>query len=229
MAQLSAVVKAGQADIGFAHDADGERLGIVTELGDALSEELTLALAARIRFQQKPGTIVTNVSTTRAIEEIAATYGSTVVRTPVGQTYISEAMIEHDAVLGGEGSGGVSVPEVHLTHDSAAAVGLILEGLVRSDKRASELVNQLPRLTMLKHNVSVEPNRLYSVLQNFRLTVEREKMNADLTDGIKVMFGEGWIHVRASNTESMIRIIVEAQDPNEAQNLLNWVRDRLIK
>lgn len=229
MAQLSAVVKAGQADIGFAHDADGERLGIVTELGDALSEELTLALAARIRFQQKPGTIVTNVSTTRAIEEIAATYGGRVVRTPVGQTYISEAMIEHDAVLGGEGSGGVSVPEVHLTHDSAAAVGLILEGLVRSDKRASELVNQLPRLTMLKRNVTVEPNRLYSVLQNFRLTVEREKMNADLTDGIKVMFGEGWIHVRASNTESMIRIIVEAQDPNEAQNLLNWVRDRLIK
>jgi phosphomannomutase len=229
MAQLCAVVKAGQADIGFAHDADGERLGIVTELGDALSEELTLALAARIRFQQKPGTIVTNVSTTSAIEEIAATYGGRVVRTPVGQTYISEAMIEHDAVLGGEGSGGVSVPEVHLTHDSAAAVGLILEGLVRSDKRASELVNQLPRLTMLKRNVTVEPNRLYSVLQNFRLTVEREKMNADLTDGIKVMFGEGWIHVRASNTESMIRIIVEAQDPNEAQNLLNWVRDRLIK
>ena len=229
MAQLSAVVKAGQADIGFAHDADGERLGIVTELGEPLSEELTFALATRIRLQQNPGTLVTNVSTTSAINEIAATYGASVVRTPVGQTYISEAMIEYGAVLGGEGSGGVSVPEVHLTHDSAAAVGLILEGLVRSDKRVSELIYELPRLTMLKHNVSVEPNRLYSVLQNFRLTVEREKLNADLTDGIKVTFSEGWIHVRASNTESMIRVIVEAEKPTDAQNLLNWVRDRLIK
>ena len=229
MAQLSAVVKAGQADIGFAHDADGERLGIVTELGEPLSEELTFALATRIRLQQNPGTIVTNVSTTSAINEIAATYGASVVRTPVGQTYISEAMIEYGAVLGGEGSGGVSVPEVHLTHDSAAAVGLILEGLVRSDKRVSELIYELPRLTMLKHNVSVEPNRLYSVLQNFRLTVERVKLNADLTDGIKVTFSEGWIHVRASNTESMIRVIVEAEKPTDAQNLLNWVRDRLIK
>lgn len=229
MAQLSAVVKAGNADIGFAHDADGERLGIVTELGEPLSEELTFAFATRIRLAEKPGTIVTNVSTTSAINQIAARYDSNVVRTQVGQTYISETMIEHSAVLGGEGSGGVSVPELHPTHDSAAAVGLILEGLARSGRPVSELVNELPRLTMLKHNVSVEPNRLYSVLQNFRLTVEREQLSADLTDGIRVTFGEGWIHVRASNTESMIRVIVEAEDPTSAQNLLNWVRDRLAK
>ena len=229
MAQLSAVVKAGNADIGFAHDADGERLGIVTELGEPLSEELTFALATWIRLAEKPGTIVTNVSTTSAVDQIAARYGSSVVRTQVGQTYISEAMIEHGAALGGEGSGGVSVPELHSTHDSAATVGLILEGLARSGRPISELVNELPRLTMLKHNVSVEPNRLYSVLQNFRLTVEREQLIADLTDGIRVTLGEGWIHVRASNTESMIRVIVEAEDPTGAQNLLNWVRDRLVK
>ena len=229
MAQLSAVVKAGNADIGFAHDADGERLGIVTEIGEPLSEELTFALATRIRLAEKPGTIVTNVSTTIAVDQIASRYGSSVVRTQVGQTYISEAMIEHGAVLGGEGSGGVSVPELHATHDSAAAVGLILEGLARSGRPLSELVNELPRLTMLKHNVSVEPNRLYSVLQNFRLTVEREQLSADLTDGIRVTFGEGWIHVRASNTESMIRVIVEAEDPASAQDLLNWARDRLMK
>src|SRR5438128_8957629 len=88
MAQLSAVVKAGHADIGFAHDADGERLGIVTELGDPLSEESTLALATRIRLTQGAGVIVTNVSTTGAIEKIAALYGGSVVRTEVGQTYI---------------------------------------------------------------------------------------------------------------------------------------------
>lgn len=229
MAQLSAVVKAGNADIGFAHDADGERLGIVTELGQSLSEELTFALAARIRLEQKTGTLVTNVSTTAAIEQIAAAYGGTVVRTQVGQAYISESMIELNGVLGGEGSGGVTVPELHSTHDSAAAVGLILEGLARTGKPVSEFIQDLPRLTMLKHNLPVEPNRLYSVLQNFRLAMEQERLTYDLTDGIKVVLPEGWVHVRASNTESMIRVIVEAEDTKSAQRLLDWVRDRLNK
>src|SRR5947209_1838749 len=102
MAQLSAVVKAGHADIGFAHDADGERLGIVTEAGESLSEELTIALSAQIRLSRKPGDVVTNVSTTSAVDHVAARHGSSVIRTPVGQTYISEAMLEHNAVLGGE-------------------------------------------------------------------------------------------------------------------------------
>ena len=229
MAQLSAVVKAGHADIGFAHDADGERLGIVTELGQPLSEELTLALATRIRLEQNAGTVVTNVSTTSAIDQIAARHGGTVVRTQVGQTYISEGMIEHGAILGGEGSGGVTVPELHLTHDSAAAVGLILEGLARTGKPVSEVVQELPRLTMLKHNVPVEPNRLYSLLQNFRLAIEHEQLTHDLTDGIRVVLPQGWIHVRASNTESMIRVIVEAEEATSAHNLLDWVRDRLNK
>ena len=229
MAQLSAVVKAGHADIGFAHDADGERLGIVTELGDPLSEESTLALATLIRLEQSAGPIVTNISTTRAMEQIAARYGGSVVRTQVGQTYISEAVLEHDAVLGGEGSGGVTVPQVQLTHDSAAAVGLILEGLARSGDRVSDVVHRLPRLFMLKHNLAVEPNRLYSVLQDFRVAVEREQLAYDLTDGIRVDLPLGWIHVRASNTESMIRVIVEAEDGANAHRLLDWVRDRLNK
>lgn len=229
MAQLSAVVKAGHADIGFAHDADGERLGIVTELGQPLSEELTLAIATRIRLEQKAGTVVTNVSTTGAIEKIAAVYGGAVVRTPVGQTYISESMMELKGVLGGEGSGGVTVPELHLTHDSAAAVGLILEGLARSGKPVSRLVQDLPRLTMLKYNLPVEPNRLYSVLQNFRVAIEREALTYDLTDGIRLVLPQGWVHVRASNTESMIRVIVEAEETRSAQNLVDWARDRLNK
>jgi len=227
MAQLSAVVKAGHADIGFAHDADGERLGIVTELGEPLSEEMTFAIATEIRLRQSVGPVVTNVSTTSAIDKIASRHGGRVLRTPVGQAYISEGLIESDGILGGEGSGGVTVPQIHLTHDSAAAVGLILEGLIRSGERISEVVQQLPRLMMLKHNVPVEPNRLYSVLQNFRIAIEREQLTYDLTDGIKVAFPEGWIHVRASNTESMIRVIVEAEEATSAQTLLDWVRDRL--
>ncbi len=227
MAQLCAVVKAGHADIGFAHDADGERLGIVTERGESLSEETTLMIAAEIRLRQQLGTIVTNISTTSAIEQIAARYSGAVVRTPVGQTYISEGMLEHNGVIGGEGSGGVTIPEVQLTHDSAAAIGLILQYLSRSGQRISDLVEQLPRLSVLKHNIAVEPNRLYSVLQEFRESVEGEALGYDNVDGVKVTLPGGWVHVRASNTESMIRIIVENEGAGGARQLLDWTLDRL--
>lgn len=228
MAQLRAVVKAGQADIGFAHDADGERLGIVSEAGEPFSEETTLALATQIKLAQKTGAVVTNISTSRAIDKIAARYGASVIRTPVGQANISEAMLEHAAVIGGEGSGGVVVPEVHLTHDSAAAIGLILERLAQGGESISELVGQLPQLTMVKHNLPVEPNRVYSILQGFRREVESENTASyDLTDGIKVSWPDRWVHVRASNTESMIRIIAEAEDASRAHDLMAWARDRL--
>ena len=229
MAQLCAVVKAGHAAIGFAHDADGERLGIVTDLGETLSEEMTLAVAAEIRLRKKSGLVVTNVSTSSAIDIIAERHGGSVVRVPVGQAYISEGLIEHNGVLGGEGSGGITVPEVHLTHDSAAAIGLILEHMAQTGERISDLVKQLPRLTTLKHNVAVAPHRLYSVLQEFRATMEGEGLEVDTTDGIKVMLPAGWVHVRASNTESMIRIIVEAPQKAAAQELLDWTRDRIKK
>ena len=227
MAQLCAVVKAGRAAIGFAHDADGERLGVVTDLGEPLSEEMTLAIAAHIRLQRKTGTIVTNVSTSSAVDIIAERHGGSVVRTPVGQAYISEGLIEYNGVLGGEGSGGITVPEVHLTHDSAAAIGLILEHLAQTGESISEVVKKLPRLTTLKHNIAVEPHRLYSVLQEFRATIEQEGVEVDSTDGIKFKLPAGWVHVRASNTESMIRIIVEAEEKATARELLDWTRDRV--
>ncbi len=229
MAQLCALVKAGRADIGFAHDADGERLGLVTDLGEPLSEEMTLAIAADIRLRKQPGTVVTNVSTTQAIDCIASHRGGNVVRTPVGQAFISEGLLEHNGVLGGEGSGGITVPEVHLTHDSAAAIGLILEHLAQTEERVSDMVQHLPRLATLKHDVAVEPHRLYSVLQEFRAVVEEEGLTFDSTDGVKVTLPEGWAHVRASNTESIIRIIVEAKEKAKAAELLDWTRDRIRK
>ena len=186
-----------------------------------------MAIAADIRLRKKAGTVVTNVSTSSAIDIIAARHGGSVVRTPVGQAYISEGLIETGGVLGGEGSGGITVPEVHLTHDSAAAIGLILEHMAQTGERISELVGTLPQLTTLKHNVIVEPHRLYSVLQEFRAVMEQEGLEIDATDGIKVTLPDGWVHVRGSNTESMIRIIVEAQADAAARDLLDWARDRI--
>src|SRR5687768_10226649 len=229
MAQLRALVLAGRADVGFAHDADGERLGIVTEEGEILSEEATLPLAAEIQLKRKTGTVVTNVSTSASVERVAARYGAKVVRTPVGQAFISEAMAETRAVVGGEGSGGVVVPRVQLTHDSAAAVGLILEHMATAGGRVSELAAALPRLSMLKHDVPVEPNRIHSVLQRLYEELEREGVEYDQTDGVKLTRGGGWVHVRVSNTESLIRVIAEADTPEEARALLDWARDRLAR
>src|SRR5215212_3155628 len=229
MAQLRAVVKAGRADVGFAHDADGERLGIVTEEGEILGEEATLPLCAEIQLGRESGAVVTNVSTSAAIERVAERYGASVVRTPVGQAFISEAMSENRAVLGGEGSGGVIVPRVQLSHDSAAAVGLILEHMAQAGARASELAASLPRLSMLKHYVEVEPNRIYSVLQRVYEELERERMPFDQTDGLKVQRPDGWVHVRVSNTESKIRVIAESDTEARAQELLDWARDLLGK
>jgi phosphomannomutase len=229
MAQLRAVVKAGRAGIGFAHDADGERLGIVTEEGEILGEEATLPLCAEIQLGRESGAVVTNVSTSAAVERVAERYGATVVRTPVGQAFISEAMSENRAVLGGEGSGGVIVPRVQLTHDSAAAVGLILEHMAQTGAKASELAAKLPRLSMLKHYVEVEPNRIYSVLQRVYEELERDGLPFDQTDGIKVQRPDGWVHVRVSNTESKIRVIAESDTESRAQELLDWARDLLGK
>jgi phosphomannomutase len=228
MAQLRAVVKAGHADVGFAHDADGERIGIVTETGEPLSEEMTLALAADIKLSRTPGAAVTNISTTQAIEKIASHYNSKVIRTPVGAAYISEAMLEHNAVIGGEGSGAVAIPEVHATSDGAAAIGLILEQMAKTGKRVSELVANLPQYAMLKTHLQVEPNLLFSVLNEIRQEVESAGADeVDLSDGVKLVWKDGWLHVRASNTESMIRVIAEAESEKRANELMDWALDRL--
>jgi phosphoglucosamine mutase len=228
MAQLRAIVKAGHADIGFAHDADGERLGIVTETGEPLSEEMTLTLATDIKLSRTPGVVVTNISTTQTIEKIAARYNSSVIRVPVGAAYVSEAILESSAVIGGEGNGAVTIPEIHAANDSAAATGLILEQMARTGKPISELIANLPRYTMLKHYVQIEPNLLYSALQKARDEAERAgAAEIDFSDGIKLTWPDGWVHIRASNTESMIRAIAEAEDEKRARELMDWAVDRL--
>jgi phosphomannomutase len=158
---------------------------------------------------------------------VAKRHGGTVVRTPVGQSFISEAMLEHHAVIGGEGNGGVAVPRVLVSHDAAAAQGLIIEHMARSGASLRELVDHLPSFAMVKHDFAEKPSVLYSVLQDFRDTIEREGLRADTTDGVVVTFDDGWVHVRASQTESMIRVIAEAATQARARDLADWARDRL--
>lgn len=227
-AQARAVVLAGKADLGLVLDADGERLSLVDETGRPLSEERTLPLAAEAALTRRKGPVVTNVSTTGLVERVAARHGATVVRTPVGQAFVSEAILEHGAVLGGEGNGGVAVPEVQATHDSAAAIGLLLGHLARTGRPLSALDAALPALVVRKLAVPVPARHLFSALQEFREAVgEVEGATVDQTDGVKVLWSDGWVHVRASNTQSLVRVIAEAEDATRAQELADWARERL--
>jgi phosphomannomutase len=225
--QLRPLVKAGRADVGLLHDADGERLCLVDENGAALSEELTLVIAADMALQERVGAVVANVSTTMGVDRVASRYGATVIRTPVGQTHISEAILEYRAIIGGEGNGSVAVPRVQASHDSAATTGLILCYLASTGTKLSDVAARMPRLFMLKERVAIEPNVIYSALQAFRDAVEDEALETDLSDGVKVTFPDGWVHVRVSNTESMIRVIVEADTQARARDLMDWGLERL--
>jgi phosphomannomutase len=228
MAQVAAVVRAGRADIGFVHDADGERLGIVDERGRRLSEEMTLVLAAEAALARRRGPIVTNVCTTALVDAVARTHGVAVVRTPVGQPNISAAMLEHRAVIGGEGNGSVAVPDVQASHDAAATMTLLLEHLAASDAPLSARVDRLPALEMVKQVVAVDPRRLYWTLQAYRERAEAvEGASIDETDGVRLDWPDGWVHVRASGTESMVRVIAEGATLARAQELALWARERL--
>jgi phosphomannomutase len=227
-AQARAVVLAGRADLGLVLDADGERLSLVDEGGRPLSEELTLPLAVEAALTRRSGVVVTNVSTSGVVERVAVRHLGRVVRTPVGQAFVSEAIVEHHAVLGGEGNGGVAVPEVQANLDSAATIGLLLEHLSASGQPLSALVAALPTLAGKKLALPVAPGLLFSALQEFREGLgEVEGATVDMTDGVKVEWPDGWVHVRASNTQSLLRVIAEADSAARADELAEWARERL--
>jgi phosphomannomutase len=227
MAQVRALVQAAGADLGLILDADGERLGLVDETGRILSEEVTFALAAAIRLNQHAGPIVTNLSTSGMVDRIAAAHQAQVFRTPVGQAYVSEAVLERHAVLGGEGNGSVIAPEIQAVPDSAAAMGIILEHLALTGDPLSALADRLPRLSMIKVAVPVASHLIYSTLQAFRDRVQDECGNVDWSDGVRIDWPDGWVHVRVSNTESIIRVIAEAEQSSRALELSDWARERL--
>jgi phosphomannomutase len=222
MSQLRALVRATGADIGFAHDSDGERLGIVTEKGVPEKEELTVCLAVRFVLGKERGPVVVNLSTTHIVEDIAGRFGSRVYRTKIGQAYVVEEMLRRNAVIGGEGSGGVIFPKVNYAHDSLTTMGLILQLMAESGKPISELIGELPRKAMVKKKLDCPPDEAYLALQRLREHVEEEGVegDVDMTDGVKIIREDGsWVHIRASITEPIVRIIAEAETEGEAEEL----------
>jgi phosphomannomutase len=220
LAELQRAVIRHHADVGFATDADVDRLSIVSERGRALGEEYSLALAADFMLSRRRGSAVTNLSTSRMIDEVAARRGGTVVRTPVGEANVVAGMKEHRAVIGGEGNGGIIIPALNHARDATAGIALILQSLAVDGRTISAIAADLPVYQMIKETIAVErPARLLAA-------VRRAFPGAviDRRDGVKAELPGGWVHVRASGTEPIVRVIAEAATAAGARKLVNAVK-----
>ena len=208
MRQLATLMKCLQADLGAAVNVDGDRVGFVTDEGHALSEEYALPLVAGGRLQRRPGPIATGLSSSRMIDVLAEAHGQKVIRTPVGESFVIDQGLTEGAVLAGEGCGGVAALPISMTFDALVALGLVLEQMAAHELSLSALVNRLPRFAMRKHELPCPPNLVYRMLDGFR--VHYAEHNPDCLDGVRVVWPDAWLHLRASNTEPLLRIIVEA-------------------
>jgi phosphomannomutase len=218
MADIAALVPRIGADLGAAINVDGDRIAFVTAKGVALSEEHTLPLAAWSRLDRRPGPIVTNLSTSGMVDELARARGQRVIRAAVGESTVMERGIEEEAVLAGEGSGGVGALPVTMTFDGLLTLAMVLEAMARTDSDLEGLVSRLPRLAMRKAELACPPDRVYKILESFR---SRAAGRVDTRDGVRIEEAGGWTHVRASNTEPLLRVIVEATTEERAEALFD--------
>lgn len=223
--QLCDLVRRSGADIGFAQDADADRLAIVSEEGKPIGEEYTLVIAADFVLRRDPGPVVANVATTKALEDLVARFGSKLIRTPVGEVNVAERMKRERAVVGGEGNGGVIVPRVHMGRDSLVAIAATLQHLSEMGKTVSELMDSLPRYFMMKGKIECGPDTARAIMLELERSYRGERI--DLMDGIKVEKDTGWFHVRASQTEPLIRISVEARTEEDARTLWEELMRRI--
>lgn len=219
---LCAEIKSTGADIGFAVDPDVDRLALVDENGRALSEEMTLALAADFLLSKTPGPMAVNLSTTGLIEKVAAKHGCKVFRTPVGEANVVETILAEDCVLGGEGNGGVIYPAIHAGRDALVGVAMVLQALAESGKTLSEMADALPPVFMLKTKFAAEGLPTGDALKNVLNSLGPGEV--DERDGLKWVGADGWVHIRASNTEPVVRIIAEAQDEAAAAELVEKIK-----
>jgi phosphomannomutase len=226
LAQLSAAVRDRDCDVGFAQDMDADRLAVVSEGGDPIGEELTLVLAVQHVLATTPGPVVANVATTHAIDDVAAAFGVAVTRSRVGEANVTEVMRRVNAVIGGEGNGGVIYPRINFARDSLVGMALILHRLAATHRSVSSLVADVPRRYMLKQQLRCPSQRIADVLRLARTTYAG--LPIDLRDGVKVTTPRGWFLLRGSNTEPIMRLIVESVDEDTARALAGEVSARVL-
>ncbi len=219
MSQLSTFVRSLDVDAGVAFNVDGDRAAFVTEEGVPLSAEMTLPLVARNRLDRRPGLVVTNLSTSRMIEVVAAEAGQGVLRTAVGESHVIDRGFDEGASIAGEGSGGVAALPVTSTFDGLLTLGLLLETMALEEKTLTELAGDLPCLKMRKGIVRCLPFQAYRALDVLRRDYADD--GPDLTDGLRIDWEDAWLHIRASSTEPVLRVIVEAEDEGRADSIFD--------
>jgi len=224
---LGKTVRSQNANVGFATDPDGDRLAVVDENGHPLSEEYTLTICADGFFNTtgsiKP--LVTNLSSTLALDKIAEKYGSSVIRSAVGEINVVNKMKEVGAELGGEGNGGIILPESHYGRDSLVGATMFLNRMAQDTQKVSEIFKSMPQFVMIKDKINLGTVDPQSVMDNIELNFPDVKSNK--TDGLKLIWENSWVHIRKSNTEPIIRIYAEASTRSAAKKLVNKVKSNL--
>ena len=218
LGQLKKAVKDTKADVGFAVDPDVDRCAIVDEKGRPIGEEYTLAVAVKFYLSKKLGPVVVNMSTSRACEDIAKYYNCPFLRSKVGEINVVEEMIAQDAIIGGEGNGGVILPDLHLGRDAPLAVAFTLQAMFEYEDTLSALVQSLPRYTMVKDKITIEGKDPDKIIKKLIDKFSDKKVN--LVDGLKIDEDDYWVHLRKSNTEPIIRIIAEARSLKQAKSIV---------
>ena len=208
------------ADIGFATDPDGDRLSIVSNKGKAIGEEYTLVLAFKNFINHQKSMIVTNLSTSKMIDDISS--GS--IRTKIGEAHVVQKMKELNISIGGEGNGGVILEEVHLGRDSLVAVTMVLNLLSTENKSINAIIDEIPKYVFIKDKITLNDSKDFD-FDNLATLFDCDEINRD--DGIKFSWSKKWIHIRKSNTEPIIRIFAEAKTENEVNDLIQTLKDCL--
>ena len=208
------------ADIGFATDPDGDRLSIVSNKGKAIGEEYTLVLAFKNFINHQKSMIVTNLSTSKMIDDISS--GS--IRTKIGEAHVVQKMKELNISIGGEGNGGVILEEVHLGRDSLVAVAMVLNLLDSTNQSINEIIAEIPKYVFVKDKITLNDSKDVD-FDNLATLFDCDEINRD--DGIKFSWSKKWIHIRKSNTEPIIRIFAEAKTESEVNSLIQTLKDYL--
>jgi phosphomannomutase len=222
LGELSSLVKAHGSDIGLVTDPDADRLAIVDEHGVAIGEEFTFALAVQSILSMQPGDIVVNLSTSTMAEFIADKFCVDVYRTPVGEYWVSKKMLEIGAIAGGEGNGGLILPHVHPIRDAATAAALILTLMAKTEKKVSELVAELPQKYTLKEKLPL-PHDFDALCE--KVGTRFHPQSIDKSDGYWFKTATGFVHIRKSNTEPIMRVIIEADTEKTAGDYLKIITE----
>ena len=221
-------VRKSACDVGLVVDPDADRLALIDERGCYVSEELTQVLAAEFLWARKKGPFVTNLSSSRAIDDVAARWNQPVYRSAVGEINVVKKMQEVGAVLGGEGNGGVIVPTLHYGRDALIGTTMVLQLLAERSITLSALRESMPYYHMAKHKVRLnDPDTALASIE-YHDHKGVDPVSVSTVDGIKIDFADGWVHLRKSNTEPVVRVYAEASRRTHAETLATAFTERLV-